>query len=70
MLRGAKHIMQHLEMRLQIRCGETTADKKVTLKKVECLGACVGAPMLQLNDREYYEHLSAEKVDEILNKLE
>ena len=48
--------------------GETTADGKFTLMEVECLGACVNAPMVQIND-DYYEDLTAESMKEILNYL-
>ena len=49
--------------------GETTAGGKFTLKEVECLGACGGAPMMMV-DKTYYENLTPAKVDEILNRLE
>jgi len=65
MLRGSEDIVTHLEKKLGIKFGETTADKKFTLKEVECLGACGGAPMMQIG-REYHENLTPEKVDEIL----
>lgn len=70
MMRGAKDIIKHIESRCNVKCGETSPDGKITLKHVECMGACVGAPMFQINDREYYENLTPEKVDEILGKLE
>ena len=44
---------------------ETTADGKFTLKEVECLGACVAAPVCQIG-KKYYENLTPEKIDEIL----
>ena len=69
MLRGSEDIVAHLEKKLGIKFGETTADKKFTLKEVECLGACGGAPMMQLG-REYHEHLTPERVDDILAKLD
>ena len=69
MLCGSGGIVEHLQNTLGIKLGETTADGKYTLKEVECLGACVGAPMLQIG-KQYYEHLTPEKVDEILSKLE
>ncbi len=65
MLRGSEDIVTHLEKKLGIQFGETTPDKKFTLKEVECLGACGGAPMMQIG-REYHENLTPEKVDEIL----
>ncbi len=68
LLNGAERIVEYLESRLGIRLGETTADGRVTLKEVECLGACCGAPMMQVG-REYHEHLTPEKIDQILGKL-
>jgi len=50
---------------LGIAPGETTKDGRFTLREVECLGACVGAPMMQV-DKEYYEHLTPEKIEKIL----
>lgn len=69
MLCGSDEIVSHLKSRLGIGFGETTADGKYTLKEVECLGACGGAPMLQI-DRHYYENLTAQRVDEILADCE
>jgi NADH-quinone oxidoreductase subunit E len=68
-LNGSERIMNHLQKRLGVKPGETSAGGKFTLKEVECLGACGGAPMMML-DRTYHENLTPEKVDEILNKLE
>lgn len=65
LLRGSDEVVTRLEERLGIKLGEVTADGKVGLKEVECLGACVGAPMLQMN-KAYIENLSPEKVDEML----
>ncbi len=69
MLRGSDDIVAHLKNKLGIGFGETTSDKKFTLKEVECLGACGGAPMMQIG-RDYHENLTAENVDEILAKLD
>lgn len=69
MLSGSKKIADHLKKRLGVRFGETTTDGKFTLKEAECLAACAGAPMFQI-DKEYYENLTPEKVDEILDGLE
>ena len=68
MLCGSDAIVKHLEKRLGIKLGETTPDGKVTLKEVECLAACCGAPMFQIG-RNYYENLTPQKVDEILASL-
>ncbi len=68
MLRGSDDIVARLEQRLGVKLGEVTPDGKVGLKEVECLGACVGAPMLQLN-KDYIEHLTPEKIDELLESI-
>lgn len=68
LLRGSEDILAHLQQRLQIKAGETSADGQFSLREVECLGACVGAPMMQIG-KEYYEHLTFEKIDEILSSL-
>jgi NADH-quinone oxidoreductase subunit E len=67
---GCDKIVSHIEKRLGIKIGETTADGRFSLKGVECLAACVGAPMMQVNDHEYHEKLTPEKVDAILDRLE
>jgi NADH-quinone oxidoreductase subunit E len=69
MVCGSAQIVEHLEKRLGIGFGETTPDGRFTLKEVECLGACCGAPMLQIG-REYHEHLTPERVDAILDELD
>lgn len=69
MLRGSQKILEHLEKRLGIKAGETTPDKKWTLSKVECMGACGNAPMIAVGD-EYYENLTIEKLDTILDNLQ
>ncbi len=68
MLRKSDQILKHIEERLHIGVGETTPDNRFTLVEAECLGACGGAPMMQIGD-QYYEKLDTAKVDEILNKL-
>ena len=69
LLCGSEEVVNHLENKLGIKMGQTTADGKFTLKVVECLGACVGAPMLQI-DKNYYEHLTPDKIDAILDGLD
>lgn len=69
LLRGSEDIVAYLEKRLGIKMGETTADGRFTLKEVECLGACVGAPMCQIG-RQYHELLTPEKIDAILDQLD
>jgi NADH-quinone oxidoreductase subunit E len=68
MLCGSDAIVKHLEQRLGVKLGQTTADKKFTLKEVECLAACGGAPMFQIG-KTYYENLTPEKIDRILEGL-
>lgn len=67
-LLGADGLVAYLENKLGIKKGETTSDKMFTLITVECLGSCAGAPMMQIGDR-YYEFLTKEKVDAILDDL-
>jgi NADH-quinone oxidoreductase subunit E len=70
MLNGADKIVEHVEKRLGIKTGETTADGLVFLKcEEECLAACNNAPMMMV-DHKYFENLTPEKVDEILDGLE
>lgn len=69
MLRDAEGILRHLKKRLNIGCGETTADGRFTLKAVECLAACGAAPVMHINDH-YHEDLSPEKLDRLLDELE
>ena len=69
MLNDAEGILAHLEKRLGVKLGETTPDGRFTLNAVECLGACGGAPMLQIG-RRYYENLTPELVDTILDGLD
>ncbi|RIK78346.1 NADH-quinone oxidoreductase subunit NuoE [candidate division KSB1 bacterium] len=67
-LRGHREIMTHLEKKLGIKDGETSADGKFTLTAVECLASCETAPMMQLNET-YIDNLTPEKIDEILAGL-
>jgi len=69
MLANSDEIVQRLKEKLNINFGETSADGKVTLKEVECLGACVNAPVMVV-DKTYHEKLTPEKVDQILEELE
>ena len=69
LLCGSEKIVDHLEQKLGIKMGQTTSDGRFTLKEVECLGACVGAPMFQIGT-DYYEHLTPEKIDSILDQLD
>jgi NADH-quinone oxidoreductase subunit E len=64
-LRGSDKILVDLENHLGIQCGQTTPDGKFSLRKAECLGACVNAPMMQVN-KNYHENLDNQKLAEIL----
>lgn len=66
-LRGARDLQGVLEKKLGIHVGETTADGEFTLLKAECLAACGGGPMLQVDD-EYYENVTDVQVDSILER--
>lgn len=69
MLMGAESIVEHVEKKLGIKIGESTSDGRIYLKcEEECLAACAGGPMMQVN-HVYYENLTPEKVDEILDGL-
>ena len=67
-LRGSDQIEKSIFDTLKIKDGETTSDNVFTLMKVECLGACVNAPILQIND-DYYEDLDYQTTKELLNKV-
>lgn len=70
MLRGADEIVARAEKKLGIKLGDSTDDGRIYLKQEEeCLAACCGAPMMMVN-HDYYEDLTPEKVDEILDGLE
>ena len=70
MLRGAEEIVEHVENKLGVKLGESTEDGRFYLKREEeCLAACCGAPMMMV-DHEYYENLTKEQVDEILDGLD
>ena len=67
MLNGSDQIIDYIKEKLGIGVGETTSDGLFTLKTVECLGACGYAPMMQLG-KHYREHLTKEKVDQIIEE--
>ncbi|KAK7573717.1 hypothetical protein V9T40_010908 [Parthenolecanium corni] len=68
-LRGSDEVLNCIKSKLNINVGETTPDGKFTLSEVECLGACVNAPMIQVND-DYYEDLTVKDTEEILTDLQ
>ncbi|MDH4126100.1 MAG: NAD(P)H-dependent oxidoreductase subunit E [Gammaproteobacteria bacterium] len=70
MLRGADAIVEHVEKKLDIKLGESTADGRIYLKREEeCLAACCGAPMMMV-DHVYHENLTTDDVDKILDGLD
>ncbi|MDQ7075944.1 MAG: NADH-quinone oxidoreductase subunit NuoE [Gammaproteobacteria bacterium] len=70
MLMGSETIINHVERKLGIKIGESTEDGRIFLKKEEeCLAACSGGTMMQVN-HVYYTELTTDKVDEILDNLE
>ncbi len=68
MLRGGYEIWDQVRQKLGIGNMEVTPDSKFSLEEVECMGSCGTAPMIAINE-DYYENLSKEKVEEILNSL-
>ena len=70
MLMGSDQIVNHIEKQLGIKTGDSTEDGKFLLKREEeCLAACCGGPMMMI-DHKYYENLTPDKVDEILDSLD
>jgi NADH-quinone oxidoreductase E subunit len=67
-LAGSENILGHLQKKLGIGIGETTQDRQFTLRTVECLASCGTAPAMQINGA-FYENLTREKVDRILDDL-
>ncbi len=65
---GAGALLHHLKERLGIGPGERTADGTFQIVGVQCLGACGGAPVIQVND-DYYENLDPAKLDALLTEL-
>jgi len=68
LLRGGEEILDHCSKRLGIGHKQTTPDGLFSLEEVECLGACCGAPAMQVN-YGYYEDLTAEKIDKLIEQL-
>ena len=69
MLRNSDEIVDYIEKKLKIKIGESTKDNKFFLKdEMECLAACNGAPMMQVNHINY-ENLTFKKIDEVLDGI-
>jgi len=69
MLSGCDKIVDHIQQKYNVEVDGTSADNKITLRRVECLASCTSAPMMQIG-KKYYENLSPEKVNSILDELE
>lgn len=69
MLSGSEQMIGYLKQKLGVELGEVTADGRFSIKEVECLGACVGAPMCMIG-KTYYENLTPERIDQILDELD
>ena len=65
-MQGSHQLMKSTCSRLGIREGETSADGKFTVSRVECLGSCGSAPVVQINEA-YYENLTPEKLNRLIN---
>jgi NADH-quinone oxidoreductase E subunit len=68
-LRGSDAIVAACKNKLGIGIGETTRDKKFTLFEVECLGACVNAPIIQVNNGDFYEDLDPQSTEKLIDAL-
>jgi len=68
LLKGSDDVFKVCKKKLGIENGETTPDGQFTLLEVECLGACVNAPMMQIGD-DYYEDLDAASTEKVLDAL-
>ncbi|OGT68431.1 MAG: NADH dehydrogenase [Gammaproteobacteria bacterium RIFCSPHIGHO2_12_FULL_45_9] len=69
-LRGSDELLACLRQRLGIGPDETTTDGRYTIREVECLAACAGAPMCQVDDQAYHENLTPEKLNALLDQLD
>ena len=69
MLRGANRIFEHLQRKLEIGDKQTTQDGMFSLEEVECIGACTGAPAMQVN-YDFYENLTLEKIDALVEQID
>jgi NADH-quinone oxidoreductase subunit E len=67
-MRSAERLIDHLEKKLGVCCGETTPDGRFTLSTAECLGSCGTAPVVMINDG-YHENMSLDKIDAVLETL-
>ncbi len=68
-LRDGSKALKHLEQRLGIKMGQTTADGLFTLQQSECLGACADSPVMLVNDRHMCSFMTNEKLDQLIDGL-
>lgn len=68
-LRGSADVVHACEKHLGVKLGETTPDGQFTITDVECLGACVNAPVVQYNGDEFYEDLTADNIVTVIETL-
>ncbi|HEY3110873.1 MAG TPA: NADH-quinone oxidoreductase subunit NuoE [Chloroflexota bacterium] len=68
-LRGADQILEHLQQKLGVELGGTSLDGMFTVRPFECLASCGSAPAILVNNEEYREWLTVEKVDALLDEL-
>jgi NADH-quinone oxidoreductase subunit E len=68
-LRNGQHALEHLEKKLGVHAGETTADGLFTLQQCECLGACADAPVMLVNDRTMCSFMEDDKLDQLIDGL-
>jgi NADH-quinone oxidoreductase E subunit len=69
MLRGGYELFKYTSEKLGINNKETSDGGMFTIEEVECLGSCATAPMMQVNNKDYYENLTNEKIDKLIKKL-
>ena len=66
---GSGRVMEYLQQKLGIKVGEVTPDGLFSLGGVECLGSCGTAPLIQVNNEDYVENLTREKIDRLIEEL-
>ncbi|WP_419419598.1 NADH-quinone oxidoreductase subunit NuoE [Legionella sp. D16C41] len=66
-LRGSAEVVGYLQNKLGVKLGQVTPDGRFTIRSVECLGACINAPMMQIN-KDYHENLTKDKIDQVLEQ--
>jgi NADH-quinone oxidoreductase subunit E len=67
LLRGSTEVVDYLQQKLGVKLGQVTDDGRFTIRSVECLGACINAPMMQVN-KDYHENLTKDKIDQVLEQ--